>query len=162
MSLSFKTRKGEKSDDCYMTPLSAWNDIKRFIPNDKILWECFYGDNTSAEHLMTLGFNVVSENVDFFNSNMGEVLISNPPYSCKAKVFNYLQELDKPFIMLLPVSTITKQYYREYFADKCGIIIPKKRIQFVKNGIQTSRSWFDCVYICFKIESIKPREMVYL
>ena len=88
--------------------------------------------------------------------------MEHPPYSCKRKVFERLQELNKPFIMLLPVSTITKQYYQEYFADKCGVIIPKKRIHFVKNGEQTQRSWFDVLYICYKIDSVKPREMVYL
>ena len=162
MSLSFKTRKGKESDNEFMTPLSAWEDIKAFIPVNKTIWECFYGDGTSADHLRTLGFTVVSEDVDFFNSNMGDVLISNPPYSCKRKVFERLQELNKPFIMLLPVSTITKQYYQEYFADKCGVIIPKRRVHFVKNGIQTQRSWFDVLYICYKIDSVKPREMVYL
>ena len=162
MSLSFQTRKGDKSDDCYMTPLSAWEDIKAFIPTDKLLWESFYGDGQSAEHLRTLGFNVISENVDFFKSDMGQVIITNPPYSFKAKVFKHLQQLDKPFIMLLPVSTITKKYYQDYFADKCGVIIPKKRIHFLKNGEQTARSWFDCIYICYKIECVKAREMVYL
>ena len=162
MSLAFRTKKGSKSDDAFMTPLSAWEDIKAFMPVNKTIWECFYGDGQSAEHLRSLGFTVVSEDVDFFNSNMGDVLISNPPYSCKRKVFERLRELNKPFIMLLPVSTITKQYYREYFADKCGVIIPKKRIHFVKNGEQTQRSWFDVLYICYKIDSVKPREMVYL
>ena len=162
MSLSFTTKKGEKSDDCYMTPLSAWKDIKAYIPSDKLIWESFFGDGTSAQHLRDIGFDVVSEDCDFFKSNHGDIIVTNPPYSCKAKVFKYLQQLDKPFILILPVSTITKQYYQAHFADKCGILIPPHRIHFVKAGIQSARSWFDVVYICYKINGVAPREIVYL
>lgn len=162
MSLAFTTKKGITSDDKYMTPKQAWEDIKAFIPTDKLLWEAFFGDGTSAQNLRDIGYDVVSEDCDFFQSNHGDIIVTNPPYSCKAKVFKYLQQLDKPFILILPVSTITKQYYKTYFADKCGIIIPPRRIQFVKNGIQTSRCWFDVVYICYKINRVAPREIVYL
>ena len=162
MSLAFKTKKGDASDDDYFTPLSAWNDIKAYIPTDKLIWEAFFGDGTSAQHLRDIGFDVVSEDCDFFKSNHGDIIVTNPPYSCKAKVFKYLQQLDKPFILLVPVSTITKQYYQSHFAEKCGIIIPPRRIQFVKTGIQTNRCWFDTVFICYKIEGVLPREIVYL
>ena len=162
MSLTFKTKKGEASDDNYYTPRQAWEDIKQYIPKDKLIHEAFYGDGTSAQHLRDMGFDVVSEDEDFFKSNRGDVIVTNPPYSCKAKVFKYLQQLDKPFILILPVSTITKQYYQAHFTDKCGIIIPKKRIQFVKNGIQNNRCWFDTIYILYKIEGVCEREIVYL
>lgn len=162
MSLAFRTKKGDASDDDWFTPRQAWEDIKAYIPKDKLIHEAFYGDGTSAQHLRDMGYDVVSEDEDFFQSNHGEIIVTNPPYSCKAKVFKYLQQLDKPFILILPVSTITKQYYQAHFADKCGILIPPHRIHFVKAGIQSSRSWFDTVYICFKIEGVSPREIVYL
>lgn len=162
MSLAFRTKKGMTSDDKYFTPRQAWEDIKAYIPTDKLIWEAFFGDGTSAKHLRDMGYDVISEDCDFFQTNHGEVIVTNPPYSCKAKVFKYLQQLDKPFILIFPVSTITKQFYQAHFADKCGIIIPPHRIQFVKAGIQSARSWFDVVYICYKIEGVLPREIVYL
>lgn len=149
-------------DNEYMTPKSAWETIRKYIPTDKVIWEGFRGDGTSAEHLRSFGLEVVCEDEDFFENNRGEVIVTNPPYDCKAKIFEKLKEIDKPFILLVPVATITKKFYQDYFANKCGIIIPKKRIQFVKDGEQTTRSWFDVVYICYKIENIKPREMIYL
>jgi len=141
-----------KNDDEYMTPKYAWEQIKQFIPRNKIIWECFYGDGKSGEYLKQItGNEVIHTNTDFFEVNVGDILISNPPYSCKAKVFKRLQEIDKPFIMLVPVSTINKKYFLDYFGDKCEIIIPPKRIQFIKNGIQTTQSWFDVIYICYKM-----------
>ena len=163
MSLAITTKKGEASDDDWFTPRQAWEDIKAYIPTDRLIWEAFFHKNSSSpDHLRDLGFNVISEDVDFFQSNHGDIIVTNPPYSCKAKVFKYLQQLDKPFILILPVSTITKQYYQAHFADKCGILIPPHRIHFVKAGIHSARSWFDVVYICYKINGVAPREIVYL
>ena len=149
-----------QKDDEYMTPKSAWEQITKFIPKDKVIWESFYGDGKSGDHLRELGCEVVHEPIDFFENNEGEIIVTNPPFSCKAKVFSRLRELDKPFILIVPVSTITKKFYMDYFAERCQIIIPPKRIQFVKNGEQTSRSWFDVVYICYKMNL--PRDINYI
>ena len=159
--LSLKTKKKDGCDE-YYTPRQAWQDIDKYIPKDKLVWEAFYGDGTSADYLRELGCNVVSEDVDFFENNLGEIIISNPPYSFKPKIFSRLRELDKPFILLVPVSTITKAFYQAHFAQRCGVIIPKKRIHFIKHGIQTSRSWFDVVYICYRIEGVGEKQMIYL
>ena len=161
-SLSIRGRAIEfANDDEYMTPKSAWQQITKFIPKDKIIWEAFYGDGTSGEHLRSLGCQeVIHEPIDFFTQNEGEIIISNPPFSCKAKVFNRLRELDKPFILIVPVSTITKKFYMDWWGERCEIIIPPKRIQFVKNGEQTNRSWFDVIYVCYKMEL--PKQINYL
>ena len=149
------------NDDSYMTPKSAWEQIKQYIPKDKLIWECFYGDGQSGVFLQELGVNVIHEKIDCFTENRGDIIVSNPPYSCKVKVFERLKELNKPFMLILPVSIITKKFYMEYFADKCKIIIPPKRIQFIKNNIQTSRSWFDVIYICYKIDTL-DKQITYL
>lgn len=142
-----------KKDDDYNTPKEVWESIAHLIPKDKIIWECFYGDGKSGEYLKDLGFNVEHQKIDFFldPSFNYDILISNPPYGCKPKVFKRLAEIDKPFMMLVPVSTMTKKFLKTYFQDKIQIIIPKTRIHFVKNGEQTNRSWFDTLWICYKI-----------
>ena len=57
--------------DDYMTPFTAWSDIKDFIPKDKVIWEAFYGNGTSGDYLRQLGFNVVHDEIDFFENNLG-------------------------------------------------------------------------------------------
>ena len=47
---SFTTGKFAKHDD-YMTPKSAWEEIKKYIPKDKVIWEAFYGDGNSGKYL---------------------------------------------------------------------------------------------------------------
>ena len=143
-----------KKDDCYMTPKIVFKSIAHLVPKDKIIWECFYGDGNSGKHLKELGFKVEHHDIDFFDDPPFnyEILLSNPAYSIKAKVFKRLAEIDKPFLMLVPVATITKQYLKKYFKDKIQLVIPERRIQFIKDGIQTDRCYFDTVWLCYKMD----------
>jgi hypothetical protein len=154
---SFSTKTFIKHDD-YMTPQSAWENIKNFIPKDKLIWECFYGNGSSGTYLTELGFDVIHEDIDFYENNLGEILVSNPPFSDCKNVMKRLAILDKPFIMIMPSSKINTSYFRETFKDKgIQIIIPNKRIQFIKlvNGEipndYKSCCNFDCFYYCYKI-----------
>ena len=145
------------SNDNYMTPKSAWENIKQFIPPDKEIWESFYGDGKSGEYLSELGFNVVHKNVDFFENDYGDIVISNPPYSKIKEILKRLFTLDKPFILLMPSSRINTIYMREWKDKHLQIIIPKKRVQFEKlvdgkpvDGWKSATP-FDCFYYCYKI-----------
>lgn len=163
------TNETFKKHDCYMTPLSAWEDIKEYIPKDKVIWEAFYGNGESGTHLSKLGFDVIHEPVDFFENDMGDVVISNPPFSLIPEVLARLKELNKPFIMIMPSSKINTQYFRKLFAataDPIQIIIPKKRIQFTKlvdgkvpENYKSSCN-FDCFYYCYKMDL--PKDIIWL
>tara|TARA_R110001592_G_scaffold32514_2_gene113785 strand:+ start:2418 stop:2924 length:507 start_codon:yes stop_codon:yes gene_type:complete len=154
----FHTKTFLKHDD-YMTPKYAWENIKQFIPQDKIIWECFYGDGKSGTYLQELGFNVIHEPIDFFNDDTlpeYDLIVSNPPFSKCKEVLTRLHKLDKPFITILPSSKINTQYFRQW-ANKIQIIIPKKRIHFEKKVEgKTPENWknacnFDCFYYCYKM-----------
>ena len=142
-----------KKDDDYQTPKPVFESIQHLIPKDKVIWESFYGNGDSGKFLKELGFKVESHDVDFFDDQKFnyDIIISNPPYSIKAKVFKKLYEINKPFMLLVPVSTITKQYLKKYFKDKIQIVIPQKRIQFIKDGVQNNRCYFDTLWICYKM-----------
>ena len=95
----FNTKSFLKHDD-YMTPYSVWENIKDFIPANKVIWESFYGDGKSGEHLRKLGFEVIHEPIDFFEENHGDIIVSNPPFSKKKEVFIRLKKLNKPFLYI--------------------------------------------------------------
>jgi len=153
----FHTKTFLKHDD-YMTPKSAWENIKHLIPKDKVIWEAFYGDGKSGDYLKELGFNVIHEPVDFFENNLGDIIVTNPPFSKSKEVIQRLKELDKPFIIIMPSSKINTSYFRENFMNKgLQIVIPPKRIHFEKlvDG-ETPKNWknacnFDCFYYCYKM-----------
>ena len=155
-----------KHDD-YMTPKYAWDWIKDFIPKDKVIWEAFYGDGESGKNLSDLGFNVIHEETDFFTNNLGDVIVSNPPFCKKKAVMTRLKEIDKPFIIICPSSMLNTQYVRHLFKDdSLQIIIPNKRINFKKliDG-KVPDNWgdrcsFDCFYYCWKLDL--PNDIIWL
>ena len=159
----FQTKTFAKDDE-YMTPYYAWKNIEKYLPKDKVIWEAFYGDGTSKNSLNKLGCtNVIHKDIDFFEHNLGEVIISNPPFTLKKKVLYRLAEIDKPFILIMPCSTITTQYFRKTFSNKnIQIIIPRSRIQFFrKNTDKTiNRCNFDCFYYCYKMNL--PKDILHL
>tara|TARA_R110001606_G_scaffold70748_1_gene161803 strand:+ start:548 stop:1051 length:504 start_codon:yes stop_codon:yes gene_type:complete len=154
----YETITFSKHDD-YMTPKSAWENIKQYIPQDKVIWEAFYGDGESGKYLTELGFNTIHEDIDFFNNDKGDIVVSNPPFTLIKEVLERLKELDKPFILIMPQGKIFTQYFRKLFSNENPIqlIIPKKRIQFSKqiDGVidpnQKNACNFDCFYYCWKI-----------
>lgn len=153
----------------YMTPKYAWENIKQFIPKDKIIWEAFYGDGVSGKYLTELGFNVIHEDIDFFKHDKGDIIVSNPPFQFTKEVLTRAKELGKPFIMIMPSPKINTQYFRNLFSDNkdpIQIIIPRKRIQFIKlvddkvPDNYKSSSNFDCFYYCWKMNL--PHDIVWL
>ena len=160
------TKTFTKHDD-YMTPKYAWENIQHLIPKDKVIWEAFYGDGESGKYLTELGFEVIHEPVDFFENDMGDIIVSNPPFSKSKDVMRRLKELDKPFIVILPASKICTSYIRENYKDsELQIIIPRKRIHFIKHvdGEQLNNYKsccnFDCFYYCYKMNL--PTSIVWL
>tara|TARA_Y100001938_G_C8040536_1_gene405929 strand:+ start:28 stop:534 length:507 start_codon:yes stop_codon:yes gene_type:complete len=164
----FHTKTFIKHDD-YMTPKKSWEDILNYIPKDKVIWEAFYGDGESGEFMKQLGLNVIHEPIDFFENDLGDIIISNPPFSKKKEVFTRLKELDKPFIMICPSSCINTKYMRELFGnskDALQIIIPRRRINFTKKiDGKIPEDWgdrcnFDCFYYCYKMNL--ERDIIWL
>lgn len=143
-----------KKNDHYTTPKQAWDDIKEFIPQNKIIWEPFYHDGKSGVFLAGLGFDVIHEDINFFNSNRGDIIVSNPPFSRIKDIMLRLEILDKPFILILPSSKINTKYFRRW-KNKIDIIIPKKRINFISNDPRKKHCNFDCFYYCYKIDTVK-------
>ena len=161
----FHTKTFIKHDD-YMTPKYAWENIKQYIPKDKVIWEAFYGDGASGKYLEELGFNVIHKKVDFFTHNLGDIIVSNGPFSKSKEVMRRMLELDKPFILIMPSYKINTSYIREWRHKNLQIIIPRKRIHFKKlvNG-EVPVNWrnacnFDCFYYCYKMNL--PKDIVWL
>jgi len=164
----FNTKTFLEHDD-YMTPFSAWDNIKDYIPKNKVIWEAFYGDGESGKYLEQLGYKVIHKKIDFFESNEGDIVVSNPPFTKCKEVLERLIKLDKPFILILPAPKLFTQYIRKLFCNSetpLQIIIPRKRIQFMKliNGKKPDdfkeKCNFDCFYYCYKMNL--PKNILWL
>ncbi len=139
------------NDDC-VTPVEVWNNIKQYIPKDKKIWCPFY---FKGQHLLKkLGYDIIHEDKDFFTYEPDEydIIIDNPPFSIKKQVLQRLKVINKPFILIMPVSTICYKYFKSY-KDEIQIIIPPKRYNFAPE-LKSSPS-FDCLYYCYKMNLSK-------
>ena len=121
--------------DDWMTPSYAWEQVKQYIPADKVIWEPFFGDGQSGQHLQDLGFTVIHNDEDFFECDHGEIVVTNPTWDRQKlpQVLARLKHLGKPFMLLMRSATMCTQYFQRVFADEgVQIIVPPKRIQFLK------------------------------
>ena len=148
----------ELSTDDYETPELAWNMLLSKIDDKNIrIYEPFYCNGLAKTLLNKHGFNNVIHEPSrcFFNncpaSQDYDVIFTNPPYSNLRQVFAKLRELDKPFAVLVPLLVLATQYFQNSVEDmsKLQIIIPKKRLGFIRAGIQIRRGNFDTVWLCY-------------
>jgi hypothetical protein len=134
-------------NDNLKTPIEVWSNIQKYIPENKIIWCPFYFDGDHK--LKELGYDIIHENKDFFTYVPEyDIIIDNPPYSIKKKVLHRLLEIDKPFIMIMPVSTLCYQYFK-VFKNNIQIIVPPRRYDFIPE--KKSSATFDCLYFCYKM-----------
>ena len=160
----FQTKVLSKHND-YITPKSVWTQIAQFLPKDKVIWEAFYCEGSSGQHLKDLGFDTIHKDVDFYKHDLGDIIVSNPPFETKRDVFVRLKALGKPFVMLSPADMMSSQYFSDLFGDSIQVIVPRQRICFQRveeNGSvgEPRRGNFNTYYYCWKM--CLPRDLVYL
>ena len=153
--LSAKTDK--QSDEVY-TPEYAVKPILKHIPkNVSKIWCPF--DEEDSEYVKILsnaGFEVIASHIDkgqnFFTYEPEnyDCIISNPPFSIKDDILKRLDELNKPYAILLPLPTLQGQKRFDYLKN-CQALIFDKRINFFRNKetkeIQKGVA-FASIYIC--------------
>jgi len=121
----------DKDSDNYSTDITAWNSIKQFIPNDKIIWAPFYCDGKQKEYFNDMGYNIIHEDKDFFQYTPEyDIIIDNPPFSKWNDICKRLKQLDKPFILLVFPKIFLLKGFHTLFKEHIQIIIPNKRPTF--------------------------------
>ena len=147
MFTQMKYKGKAKTDDNYNTPKTAVDAIIHLVPKGSTVYEPFFND-TSKSHIYIHdhGFKTVSHIGDFYSDPPNfDIILTNPPFSDIQRVLSILFELQKPFILIVPLSLIVRQYFRQY-SQKVSILIPAKRIQF-ESSTSKNRSPFDCCFI---------------
>jgi hypothetical protein len=138
--------------DNYETPDSALDLILEKIDKSLVIWEPFYCTGRSGEYMRSKGYTVIHENKDFFTyePDSYDIIVTNPPYSKRAPIFERLKYLNKPFSVLVPISTICNQYFTCHEFGMPSFIIPKKRVQFLNNGALRKKVSFDAVWVSIR------------
>ena len=150
--------KNKKNDELY-TLKEAIEPILKYLDKDKTYWECTdFGDSNIRKVLVENGYKVIATRKDEFDFLKDDPLfkfdaiITNPPYSIKDKFIKRCYQLNKPFLLLLPITALEgkerNELYKTYGLE---LIILNKKINFMKDkkNVWFNTSWF-CHGICNK------------
>lgn len=156
-----------KGDEVY-TPFYAVEPLLKYIPKDYIIWLPF-DEKWSAFYQMFIekGYKVIrsclKDNQDFFNYEPKEkydIIISNPPFSKKDKVLKRLYELNKPFMILLPMNSLQGKGRYNHFKNGIQLLTFDSRIDYHTNNnfkTYTKGNHFASAYFC---KNILPKDLI--
>lgn len=125
----------------FYTPLYAILPIAKYLKPNSVVWcpfdttdSLFYAELTRQGH--TVICTHLESGGDFFELNIEcDYIISNPPYSLKAEVFERLFALGKPFAMLVGVVGLFESARRfSMFKDNAfEVMYFNKRVSYFKD-----------------------------
>ncbi len=150
-------------NDEFYTPRYAIEPLLKYVTDTtKTIW-CPFDTEKSliVKSFRESGFNVNATHLDcghdfFRTETQGDIIISNPPYSLKADVFERLFSLELPFAMLVGVVGLFESQRRfEMFANnQFEIMWMNKRVSYFKDYADEKPSLnppFSSVWITSKI-----------
>ena len=159
---------GSGKDEFY-TPKYAVLPITKYIKTRSTVWCPFdTGDSIFVKTLRELGHTVIASHLntgeDFFDVEFEcDYIISNPPYSIKAEVFERLFKLGRPFAMLVGVVGLFESQKRfEMFRDNTfEIMYLNRRVSYFEDYADQKPALnppFSSVYLTSKM---LPNQIVF-
>ena len=163
MSIEIKKNSGDilyskgNNDECY-TPESAVNILEEFVVkfNGKTIWCPFDKKNSwFVIKLKEWGFNVINSHIedgkDFYTyePDNWDLIISNPPFTNKRKIFERCIAFGKPFALIMTNVWLNDKAPFDVFGEDLQLLVIKDRINFLdKNGNSMGRPSFSSSYYC--------------
>ncbi len=152
-----------EADDVY-TPFYAVEPLLKYIPKDKIIWCPCDGVHSAYVKLFTEnGYKVIRSSIqegqDFLLYEPDihyDIIITNPPFSKKDKMLKRLDDLKKPFAVLLPMNSLQGQKRFEVFKKGIQILAFDKRVDYHTNNnfkTYTKGNHFASAYFCRNVLS---------
>ncbi|MBR4420193.1 MAG: tRNA (adenine-N(6)-)-methyltransferase [Clostridia bacterium] len=149
------------NDECY-TPAYAVIPLLEFLPKDKIIWCPF--DTEKSEFVKVLkenGYNIVFSHIDngqdFYNyePDNWDIIVSNPPFTNKRKIFERVLSFNKPFALLMSLTWLNDAAPKQLFFEKdLQLLMFDKRIKFIGMG---NKITFSSAYYCW---NLLPKQII--
>ena len=131
--------------DNISTPWEALDPLIPYLHEKDICWEMCPGEGRLTELLRTVIINVVEYDIDSLlcePPSHYDYIVTNPPYSNKHKWIQRAVELNKPFALLLPVTTLGTRRCQRWMGD-VDVLFLSKRIDFTgKKAPWFAVAWF--------------------
>jgi hypothetical protein len=162
--------------DLYETDPEQLEEFLEFHPIDKdtIIFEPCKGNGAISNVFKKNGYTVIERDKyipnedgelhDFLEAEMPthfDLIFTNPPFNGKGKFIERCIDANKPFVLLLPLKTLTQRKVLKNALDKVGlkIVFPKRDMKFLHKGKWVQPE--DCAWF-ISTESIGLIEMIYM
>jgi len=158
------------SDD-FQTPPEAVVPLLPYLKKDWLIWECAMNKGMIVNTLKKFGYNVIGSDINEYPGNSGEVhdfltwspekfdvVVTNPPYSKRYEFIKRAYELNKPWAMLMPLTTLETRKRLNLF-EEYGIelLLLDDRIHFITPHNAPSHAWFPVAWFTWKL---LPKQIV--
>jgi len=163
---------GSGNDEFY-TPVYAIMPLLKYLKPSSLIWCPFDTEESNFVKILkdyghTVIFSHLENGNDFFTTDIPvlcefDYIISNPPYSIKAQVFEKLFSLNKPFAMLVGVVGLfeSQKRFDMFKQNEFEVMYLNKRIAYFKDFKEQKPSLnppFSSVYIT---KNILPKQIVF-
>lgn len=155
-----------KNDECY-TPDYGVMPIIKYIPENAIVWCPF--DREDSKYVKIIrqnGNQVVASHIDYgqnfyvYEPIYWDVMISNPPFTNKRKIFERALSFNKPFALMFPLTWLNdaapKQIYIEQ-RKQMQLLLFDYRINYLNNDVVQKKITFSSGYMCW---SFLPKDII--
>lgn len=152
------------NDEC-MTPDYGVKPIIKYLAKDKIIWCPFdKEDSEFVQILISEGFKVVYSHIDngqdfyTYEPEKWDVIVSNPPFTNKRKIFERALSFNKPFALLMSNTWLNDSAPKQLFANKqLQLLMFEERMKFINNGVIQNKITFSSSYYCY---NLLPRDII--
>ena len=144
------------NDECY-TPDYGVFPVLEFIPKDKIVWCPF--DTKDSEFVKQISstneviHSHIDDGLDFYEyePTHWDIIVSNPPFKGKRKIFERALSFNKPFALLMTMTFMNEAAPVQLFENRgLQLLLFDKRIEFVQpNAKQRGKITFNSSYYCW-------------
>lgn len=153
-----------KNDECY-TPDYGVKPILKYIPEGKVVWCPFDTDNSQFVKLISKTNKVIASHInegkDFLTYEPEEhwdIIISNPPFTDKRKIFERALSFGKPFALIMRNTWLNDSAPKQLFRDKdLQLLMFEQRMKFYKNGRIENKITFSSSYYCY---NFLPKQII--
>jgi len=153
-----------KNDECY-TPDYAVAPILEYIPKNAIVWCPFDKEDSGFVKQISKTNPVVYSHIDYdqdyfeYEPKKWDVMVSNPPFTNKRKIFERALSFNKPFALIMSNTWLNDAAPMQIFRDKdLQLLMFDKRIKFLmNNGDDNSKITFSSSYYCW---NLLPKQII--
>lgn len=174
------TAKGDRTDtqppmkhgspNDFQTPPQALAPLLPYLKPGWPIWECAAGKGNLVKELQRAGHTVIASDIltgqDFLTWRPEEpyaCIITNPPYSLKQQFLERCYALERPFALLLPLTTFDTRKRQALF-EKHGVqlVFFDKRINFETPDGKGKGAWFMTAWFTWGLDLPKTLNFVRL